>query len=71
MWGEAEELRGEAVGLGRADEEGRREGGWCMDDASGLSSGVKPSELPMLSNHSTLQAHGRTEEGDPGWRSEL
>jgi hypothetical protein len=43
-----------AVRLGRVDEEGRREGGWCMDGASGLSSGEKMSELPMLSNHSTL-----------------
>jgi hypothetical protein len=66
VWGEAKEVRG-AIGLGRADREGRWEGGWCMDDASGLSSGAKPSELPMLSNHSTLQAHGE----DRGGRSRV
>jgi hypothetical protein len=64
-WGEVEEVRG-VVGLGRADGEGRREGGWCNGGASGLSSGAKPSEFPMLSNHSTLHAHGEDRGGRSG-----
>ena len=51
--GKEEEVRA-AVGQGRVDGEGRWEGGWYMDEAFGLSSGVKLSESPMMSNHSTL-----------------
>jgi hypothetical protein len=55
-------VRGD-VGLGRADEEVRREGGWFNSGTSGMSSGAKPSELTMLSNHSTLHAHGEEKGG--------
>jgi hypothetical protein len=71
VWGEEKEGRGEeeevrgAIRLGRVDREGRREGGCCIDGGSGLSLGAKPSELPILSNHSTLHAHGE----DRGGRS--
>jgi hypothetical protein len=34
-----------------------------MDDAFEMSSGAKPSELPMLSNHSTPQAQGEDRGG--------
>jgi hypothetical protein len=37
-----------------------------MDDGFGLSSGAKLSELPMLSNHSTLHAHREDRGGRSG-----
>jgi hypothetical protein len=55
-----------AVELGRANGEDRWEGSWCKGGGSRMSLGVKPREFPMLSNHSTLHAHGEDKGGRSG-----